>query len=185
MSVAHLPSFVRHDSVSALRSSLRSPRLLGLIVPVLVSAAVACGGHHEPPENAPTPGSLSASAGGGDTLYIVEYTVAPARREQFERFFSESYFPALRQVAKSDTGAARVLRQTRFLAPGRPNEDGTLSYLLVLDPVVPGETYNISALLRRVYPAADSDRLYRQLTESWARPFVARPYVRPSSPAGR
>lgn len=162
-------------------SARRAPQLLGLL---LATAAAACGGHQSAPDAAPTP-VASTRAQPGDTLYVVEYTVAAARRDQFERFFNEAYFPAMRRVAKSDTGVARVLRQSRLLAPARASDDGTLSYLLVLDPVVRGETYNISALLRRAYPPAESDRLYRQLTESWARPFVARPYVQPPYPDAR
>ena len=150
-----------------------------------VASAVACGGSHTP-SNAPSPAGGRTEAGAratpGDTVYVVEYTVAAARRDQFERFFTESYFPALRQVAKTDTSVARVLRQSRLLTPARASEDGTLSYLLVLDPAVRGETYNISALLRRVYPVAETDRRYRLFTDSWARPFVARPYVQPPYP---
>lgn len=162
---------------------LRAPLLLGGAL--LGSTLVACGGHSAsaPAEQAPVPVAARATrAVPGDTVYIVEYTVTPARRDQFERFFTEAYFPALRQVAKTDTSAARVLHQSRLLSPARPSEDGTLSYLLVLDPVVHGERYDLAALLRRVYPAAESDRRYRQLTESWARPFVVRPYVQPSYP---
>ena len=154
-----------------------------LVTSLLVGALAACGGGGGKSSNAPTPAPVVAQrAQPGDTLYVVEYTVAAPRREQFERFFNESYFPAMRQVAKSDTSVQRVLRQSRLLAPARANDDGTFSYLLVLDPVVRGEAYNISALLRRVYAPAESDRLYRQLTESWARPFVARPYVQPAYP---
>lgn len=148
---------------------------------VLGACLAACGGGSNSRGNAPTP-IVAQRAQVGDTLYVVEYTVVADRRDQFERFFNNAYFPAMRQVAKSDTSVQRVLRQSRLLAPARANEDGTLSYLLVLDPVVRGEAYNISALLRRVYPAPESDRLYRQLTESWARPFVARPYVQPAYP---
>lgn len=158
---------------------LTSPRLLASSL--LAGAALAACGGGGGPSNAPTP-IAARRAQPGDTLYVVEYTVAGPRREQFERFFSEAYFPAMRQVAKSDTTVQRVLRQSRLLNPARANDDGTLSYLLVLDPVVRGESYNISALLRRVYSQAESDRLYRQLTESWARPFVARPYVQPAYP---
>ena len=166
--------------------SFCAPRWTPLVAVTLAGlVSGACGGHAAP-ETGPTPAGRGASMGiratPGDTVYIVEYTVTAARRDQFERFFTESYFPALREVAKSDTSVARVLRQTRLLTPARASEDGTLSYLLVLDPAVRGETYNISALLRRVYPAAETDRRYRLLTESWARPFVARPYVQPSYP---
>ena len=157
----------------SLRHLLPAAALLG-------AALAACGGGGKS-SNAPTP-IAAGRAQPGDTLYVVEYTVAAPRREVFERFFNDAYFPAMRQVAKSDTTVRRVLRQSRLISPVRPNEDGTLSYLLILDPVVHGEAYNISALLRRVYSPAESDRLYRQLTESWARPFVARPYVQPAYP---
>jgi hypothetical protein len=148
---------------------------------LLGAALAACGGGGGKSNNAPTP-IAARRAQPGDTIYVIEYTVVAPRREVFERFFADSYFPALRRVGSTDTTVARVLRQSRLLAPTRANEDGTLSYLLILDPVVHGASYNISELLRRVYSPAESDRLYRQLTESWARPFVARPYVQPAYP---
>ncbi len=163
--------------------SIPSTRPALLVAALAAVAAAACGGGHQSAAHTtPTPTAAGTRAAPGDTLLIVEYIVAPARREQFERFFTDAYFPAMRQMAKSDTGVARVLHQSRLITPTRQSGDGTLSYLLVLDPVVAGESYDIAALLRRVYSPAESSRLYRQLTESWARPFVVRPYVQPRYP---
>lgn len=143
-----------------------------------VALAAACGGR-QPPTVAPT---RAARAAPGDTLYLIEHVVRADRRAQFERFLDGSYWPAVRRLALTDSASARVLRQTRVLYPLRPNDDGTFSYVFVTDPVVRGESYNIREQLRRVYAPDESERRYRELTESWARPFVARPYVQPAFP---
>ncbi len=150
-------------------------------------AAAACGGPKPapaPPAPVPAP-RLPAPprAAPGDTLYLIEHFVRADRRVQFERFLVGSYWPAVRRLALTDSASARVLRQTRVLYPARPNDDGTFTYVFVTDPVVRGESYNVLEQLRRVYGAAETERRYRELTESWARPFAARPYVQPAYPA--
>jgi hypothetical protein len=154
-------------------------------VVVAAAALVACGGARATPAPPPAPPAPAAPvrAAAGDTVYLIEHVVRPDRREQFERFLTTSYWPAVRFVARTDSGAARVLRQTRVLYPARPNEDGTFTYVFLTDPVVRGETYNILELLRRVHTPQETERRYRELTESWARPFSSRPFVQPPYPA--
>lgn len=164
---------------------LRS-RAAGLAAATTLAAATlaGCGGGTKtvPAAQAPTPAPTVVRAAVGDTVYVIEHVVRPDRREQFERFLTGSYWPAVRLVARTDSGAARVLRQTRVLYPARPNDDGTFTYVFLTDPVVRGETYNILELLRRVYTPQETERRYRELTDSWARPFVARPFVQPAYP---
>ena len=154
---------------------------LSALAATLLAVAAACGGRTSTASTAPTPVRASA----GDTIYVIEHFVRPDRRAQFERFIRDSYWPAVRQVAQTDARMGSVLRQTRVLYPARANEDGTFTYLFVMDPVVSGETYNILDLLRRVYSPAETERRYRELTESWARQFQAsqsRPYVQSQYP---
>jgi hypothetical protein len=158
-------------------------RARALLAALALAAAAACGGKPKP-ATAPGPTSVRRAAV-GDTIYVVEHTVRADRRAQFERFLQDTYWPAVRQVARFDTTVARVLRQTRVVYPLRANDDGTFSYLFLMDPVVPGETYNIRALLRRVYGDMDAERRYRELTDSWARPstpFQSRAFVQPRYP---
>lgn len=151
---------------------------------VAAAALAACGGGGARQARSPAPISLPAAvrAAAGDTVYLIEHVVRADRREQFERFLATSYWPAVRLVARTDSGAARVLRQTRVLYPARPNDDGTFTYVFLTDPVVRGETYNILELLRRVHSPQETERRYRELTESWARPFSSRPFVQPPYP---
>ena len=148
------------------------------LVSLAIVVATACGTSKPTPAPAPVP----IRAAPGDTIYVVEHVVRADRRGQFERFLQNTYWPVVRQVARFDTTVARVLRQTRVIYPVRANDDGTFSYLFLMDPVVHGETYNIRALLRRVYGDIDAERRYRELTESWARPFESRAYVQPRFP---
>jgi hypothetical protein len=153
-------------------------RLASLLI---VSASAACGGKPKP-RPTPAPAQVLTHAVAGDTIYVVEHIVRPDRRAQFERFLEQSYWPAARQIARTDPAVALMLRQTRVIYPLRANDDGTYTYLFLMDPVVHGETYNIHDLLSRVYDAAETERRYRELTESWARPFQSHPYVQPRFP---
>lgn len=153
-------------------------------VAVLAAPAVlaaACGGSKKPVP-APAPVPVVARAAPGDTMYVIEHFVRADRRAQFERFLTDSYWPAVRRLAATDSASAHVLRQTRVLYPLRANEDGSYSYVFLTDPVVRGESYNILEQLRRVYSPQETERRYRALTDSWARPFATRPFAQPAYP---
>jgi hypothetical protein len=168
------------------RPSFAAPRRVARLALALAAAVVAtaCGGARNARGTpAPAPASPVVRAAPGDTVYLIQHYVRADRRQQFERFLTNSYWPAVQQVAASDSNMARVLRQTRVLYPARPNDDGTLTYVFVIDPVVRGESYNILELLRRVYTPQETERRYRELTESWARPFIGWPFVQPPYPA--
>ena len=147
-----------------------------------LALTAACGGRSGGAAQLPSPFVGVVRAAPGDTLYVIEHFVRADRRAQFERFLAASYWPAVRRLAATDSGSARVLRQTRVLYPLRANEDGSYSYVFLTDPVVRGESYNILEQLRRVYSPQETERRYRELTESWARPFAARPYAQSAYP---
>ena len=96
----------------------------------------------------------------GDTVVVTEYAVLASKQQQFEEFLSGSYWPALQQLAQSDSVAKRLLQSARVLRPLRPAENGTFTYVILFDPVVPGE-YSIRGILRRVYPADEAARFAR------------------------
>lgn len=135
-----------------------------------------------PAVNAPPP---PARAQAGDTVFLVEHYVLPDGREQFERFVDEIFWPALGQVAETDPSRQRVLRQTRMLRPLAPNENGFYIYTFVLDPLVPGEAYNVLDILREVYPEEEARDHYRQFTGTWAREFTPRRFIQFAEPVNR
>ena len=137
MSASHRPDSVRPAAPSS------------LAVALAVAVAGACGGGKPGARASPTP-LASLRAAPGDTIYVVEHVVRADRRGQFERFLQDDVLARRPPGGGADTTVARVLRQTRVVYPVRANEDGT-SVPVLMDPVVPGETYNIRALLRRVY----------------------------------
>lgn len=155
-------------------------RLLRLLP--LCGALLAGGCSVPPPAEAPRPAhACPPRAAAGDTVYVIQYAVRAEKREQFEGFLAESYWPALRAAEEEDPALACVAEQTRVLAPLRAGSDGTLIYAFVMDPVVSGYSYNVLDLLRRTHAPEEADRRYRLFTESWAHPFVSLPFVQAGS----
>jgi hypothetical protein len=65
-----------------------------------------------------------------------------------------------------------ALNRTRILHPTGPNEDGTYTYIFLMDPVVPDGEYGFDQLLAHAYPPEEIEELSKQFTESLATPQV-------------
>lgn len=179
-----MTSSVPRASRDRWRRAWRGPRVLWYpataVTVVLAALSGACG--KGGPPRAPTPVTAGGRAAPGDTLYVIEYFIRPDRGAQFERFLTETYWPAMRRVALTDTNTRRALQQTRVIYPTRPDE-GTLRYMFLMDPVVRGALYDVYELLVRVYSPQEAERQYRQFRELWARDFARRVYVQPLYPS--
>jgi hypothetical protein len=57
---------------------------------------------------------------------------------------------------------ARAFATTRVLHPIQANPDGTFTYAFVMDPRIPGYTYQILSDLKKGFPAAEAERLARE-----------------------
>jgi hypothetical protein len=120
---------------------------------------------------------------GGDTVYLVHHHVRAERRLQFEDFVQEILWPALRQSAAARPARRELARSIRLLQPLAADRDGVYTYTFVLDPYVPGESYNILEILREVYPEDEAVRQYSSFTETWARDFTTHGFVQARHPA--
>lgn len=91
--------------------------------------------------------------------------IAVINVKQFEDFMNQ-FYAALKEAGKKDPIVAQMARQTRYLTPAGPNPDGTYSYVFLMDPLVPTADYRLEALLKKVLPPADADRLFKQFMDS-------------------
>jgi hypothetical protein len=92
--------------------------------------------------------AIRQMAEAGDTVWIIVNHVKPDKREQFEKFVHEIFWP---MASKLSTEEQKVFRQTRILHPTGPEEDGTYSYLFIMDPLIIGGNYDIASLLKKQY----------------------------------
>ncbi|HEX5154125.1 MAG TPA: hypothetical protein VFW07_21910 [Parafilimonas sp.] len=84
----------------------------------------------------------------GDTVWVLVNHIKADKREQFEKFVSEIFWPMAKKLNAQDQ---KVFHQTRVLYPVKPETDGTYSYLFIMDPVIAGGDYDIEHLLQKMY----------------------------------
>jgi|SRR6266545_3266803 len=99
----------------------------------------------------------------GEQMWIRLNHVKADKRELFERFIHDILRPAVEQVEPA------MFRQVRFLHPTEPNEDGTYTYVFLMDPLIEGANYGIVHLLKRAYgeeQAAAYDQMWDEAVAS-------------------
>jgi hypothetical protein len=101
-------------------------------------------------ECVPEPISLTSNrrergAAIAEAVWVLLNHVEAGRRAQFERFA----FAVLRPAAERLVSA--IPARVRVLAPTRANDDGTYTYVMLPDPVLPGEDYGLAPLLERAH----------------------------------
>jgi hypothetical protein len=111
------------------------------------------------------PSVAEGRATAGDTVAISIFRVQPDKREQYERFVHEVFWPMGRRLGETDPEMRRVFGQTRVLHPVGPNEDGTYSYAFLFDPWLTGGEYSIEALLKRGLGEEEGGRIFREQFE--------------------
>ena len=99
----------------------------------------------------------------GDTVWVIVYHVKPDKKEQFERLIYDILWPASQNL---DESAQRAFHNTRVLNPAAQNEDGTYSYVLLMDPVIAGEDYSIRSILSKMYPEEEAEQHFKVFEES-------------------
>jgi hypothetical protein len=95
----------------------------------------------------------------GERVWVRINNVRADKREQFEDFLENVLAPAAAQQL------APAYPMTRFLYPTEPNEDGSYTYVFLMDPVVEGVDYHIGRLLEQVYGkerTAELDKLWSE-----------------------
>ncbi|ALD21331.1 hypothetical protein [Hymenobacter sp. DG25A] len=125
-----------------------------LISLFLVSAAVA-----QQQQEPRTP------AAPGDSVWVIVNSVKPDKRTQFEKFVNEVFWPAAKKLTPAEQ---QIFRQTRVLYSGRPEKDGTYEYVFIMDPVMPGQDYDIERLLQKMFTAEKAAAYTKMFQETLA-----------------
>ena len=116
----------------------------------------------EPPTYAQSTQNTRANAAEGDSVWVIVNHVKPDKREQFEQFVHEVFWPSAQQLSPEEQ---RAFSSTRILHPVGPEADGTYSYIFFIDPIIQGFNYGIIDNLEKMYPkekAAEYDRMFSE-----------------------
>jgi hypothetical protein len=154
---------------------MRSSMLGAALLASLTACATTGGGGGvvQGPPPPPTPQVVRAAE--GESVYLIHHYILADQRQQFESFVDEVLWAALRHDT-SERGRQRAER-VRLLKPVSADTDGAWVYTFVLDPLLPGERYDIFELLRARYGEEDALRHYERYTGTWQRDFVAGAFV--------
>lgn len=92
--------------------------------------------------------------------------VKPDKREQFEKFVNEVFWPMATKLSPEDQ---RLFKQTRVLYPTKAETDGTYSYVFLMDPVIATGDYEIDHLLKKIYGEGKWEEYGKMFGETLAR----------------
>ena len=87
----------------------------------------------------------------GEAVWVVLNHIRAEKHEAFEHFLQAILLPAIAHIHPETYNKVRVLH------PTKPNEDGTYTYIFLMDPVVPDGIYEISSILHEFYNAEQAD----------------------------
>ena len=93
-------------------------------------------------------GQAVAHANEGDSVWVIMNYIKPDKKEQFEKFVHEAFFPKAQMLSHADK---QLFQKTRILGPTRQEADGNYIYIFLIDPYVPGGDYGIDAMLKKIY----------------------------------
>jgi|GEM_PF-389837 len=128
-----------------------------------------------PDLNAQTKADLSGAnirAAKGDTVWVLLNHIKHDKRQQFEKFIHEIFWP---KAAKLNPEDQQAFKQTRVLHPVKMNDDSTYTYIFLMDPLIPNGNYNILYYLKKMYDEAKAKEYYKMWSECYKRsqePFV-------------
>jgi hypothetical protein len=119
------------------------------------------------PDETPQSRELRAEAG-NDVLVVLTYVKAD-QREPFEKF-AAFMGDTMDRIGATDAEYARKTGTFRMLSPQKPNEDGTLTYAFIADPLFEGTETDIEATLSRVHSKEEIAELLKPWDEARAKP---------------
>jgi hypothetical protein len=111
----------------------------------------------------PAPGEESSHicAKEGETMWVLLNHVKAEKCKDFEHFIHDLIMPI---IARTEPD---VLYKTRVLHPTQPNQDGTYTYIFLMDPVVGGGKYDFSDILKQDYPPEKIDEYLRLFNDAF------------------
>ena len=103
----------------------------------------------------------------GDQVWLIVNYVKADSKQAFEQFMEDIFFKTLTMSRSPER--AEQYRKTRFLKPAQQNEDGTWTYVFIMDPVVANANYDIEKLFQEQYSPEKSTELFKQYESYIAR----------------
>jgi len=103
----------------------------------------------------------------GDKVWLIINYVKNESKQPFEQFMDDVFFKVL--TKSQAPKRAEQNQKTRWLTPDKQNEDGTWTYVFIMDPVVANADYDIEKLFQEQYSAEKSAELMRQYESYIAR----------------
>ena len=100
----------------------------------------------------------------GEHMIVVLNYIKAEKRAQFDDYLKR-FQTDLRKVIPND--------RTRFLKPVAANEDGTLTYVFLIQPVVKGGDYSMLSVLTKSTSKEEAERRMKQFLDCLAKPQVA------------
>lgn len=102
----------------------------------------------------------------GEKVWVIINHINADKRQQFEKFIHEIFWPMAAKLGSQDQ---QVFRQTRVLHPTKAEEDGTYSYIFIMDPIIEGGDYDIDNLLKKMYGAEKAAEYGKMFDETKSR----------------
>ncbi|HET6569693.1 MAG TPA: hypothetical protein VFG50_17130 [Rhodothermales bacterium] len=118
----------------------------------------------------PAGGALRASDGQPVAIWITH--VKADRRAEFESLLDKFWKAgdAAYRSGKMEEKMRAAYRGVRVLYPQAPEEDGTYTYVYLVDPYLPGANYEMLDFWRLSYPEDEARKLDQQMGETMAAP---------------
>jgi hypothetical protein len=115
---------------------------------------------------APSMTRQSVRAVEGQKMWVLLNHIKADKCKQFEHFVHAILMPAAEQVEPE------LYRQVRVLYPSTQNEDGTFTYIFLMDPLIPEADYSFEYLLHRAYPPEKAEEYLRIEEAAYAAPQI-------------
>ena len=108
----------------------------------------------------------------GELVWIILNHVKPDKREQFEEFMNimNQIFDDLAKEGKLSADEAMVIKQMRLLHPTEANEDGSFTYVFLMDPWIEGVKSRTSYWLRQKYSEEEAKKYGQMFGDSLMHP---------------
>lgn len=105
----------------------------------------------------------------GDTVRVMLNHIKHDKRQQFEKFIHEIFWP---KAVKLEPDDLQAFKQTRVLHPVEMNKDSTFTYVFLMDPLISNTNYSILNFLNKMYGEEKAKEYIKLYTESFNVPQV-------------
>jgi hypothetical protein len=102
----------------------------------------------------------------GEKMWVLLNYIKADKCGQFEHFVHDILMPAAQRIEPE------TYYKVRILHPTRQNEDGTFTYVFLMDPLIPDADYSFEYLLHKAYPPEKVEEFLQMEEEAYAFPQV-------------